>query len=44
VRFGNPPVLQRSSFCRRCNFKCWVFATNSQAGEIQVINYVISAL
>jgi hypothetical protein len=34
----------RSAVCKRCNFKMWVSAENSQAGQTQVITDPISAL
>jgi hypothetical protein len=44
VRVGKLSVVRRTLFCRRCNFSRWLSAVNSQAGQIQVMILVMSAL
>jgi hypothetical protein len=38
------PMVRRTLFCRRCNFKRQVSATNSQVGQVYIITDLISAL
>jgi hypothetical protein len=42
VHLGKFPALCRTLLCRRCNFKMYVSAANSQAGQAQVITEVKS--
>jgi hypothetical protein len=44
AHLGIFPVVRRTLFCRRCNFKREISAANSQAGQAQVITDIISAL
>jgi hypothetical protein len=44
VHPGNFPLVQRTLFCKRCNFNGWVSAANSQAGQEYVITDLISVL
>jgi hypothetical protein len=34
VQLEKFPILRRTLFCRRCNFKSWVSAANTQVGQV----------
>jgi hypothetical protein len=44
VHLGKFPMVRRTLFCRRFNFKRQVSAANSQAGQAWVITVLINAL
>jgi hypothetical protein len=36
VHLGKFPMVRRTLFCKRCNFKRWMSAATSQAGQAYV--------
>jgi len=44
VRLGELSVVRRALFNRRCNFKRWLSAANTDKGQVQVISDLINAL
>jgi hypothetical protein len=44
VHLGKFPVVRRTLLYRRYNFKRWVSAANSKAGQVQVFTDMISVL
>jgi hypothetical protein len=44
VHLGKFPMMQRTSFFTRCSFKRYLYAANSQEGQVEVISHLITAL